>query len=343
METIRIQSNRSETVYFVLLDNSGNRMTGLTGAQLNMLSLMRKSDGRYWDGDSWEPGKTDLTVIEQDAINSPGLHYYTTPALAEDEYVVTVDTPVANNVPQMGIIKAGEYVDDVDVPISSRSSHDNPDPGGYIDAAISSRSSHSANDVWNVASRTLTSFGSLVSDIWSHATRELTGFGTLIADIWNHATRTLTGFGTIVSDIWSYATRGLTESIDINSNADLIAIKAKTDNLPADPASESNVDANESKIDSLQADATAIKAKTDNLPVNTEEILNRILGLNHENIYQHSMDYTGGKLISAKLDVYDDKTNAQAHDGVTGIVAKYTQTFTWNSNELQSFEMVRDS
>jgi len=54
------------------------------------------------------------------------------------------------------------------------------------------------------------------------------------------------------------------------------AIKAKTDNLPADPASETNVDANETKIDTLQADATAIKAKTDNLPADPADESNII-------------------------------------------------------------------
>lgn len=44
------------------------------------------------------------------------------------------------------------------------------------------------------------------------------------------------------------------------------AIKAKTDNLPADPASETNVNANETKIDTLDTVADAIKAVTDNLP-----------------------------------------------------------------------------
>lgn len=44
------------------------------------------------------------------------------------------------------------------------------------------------------------------------------------------------------------------------------AIKAKTDNLPADPASETNVDANETKIDTIDTVVDAIKAKTDNLP-----------------------------------------------------------------------------
>jgi len=38
------------------------------------------------------------------------------------------------------------------------------------------------------------------------------------------------------------------------------AIKAKTDNLPADPASETNVDANETKIDTTDTVVDAIKS-----------------------------------------------------------------------------------
>jgi len=58
---------------------------------------------------------------------------------------------------------------------------------------------------------------------------------------------------------------------------DVAGVAAKTDNLPAIPASEPNatanknsivseIDDNEIKIDSVQSDTTAIKAKTDNLP-----------------------------------------------------------------------------
>jgi len=43
-------------------------------------------------------------------------------------------------------------------------------------------------------------------------------------------------------------------------------IKAKTDVIPADPATETNVNANETKIDLVLVDTGAIKAKTDNLP-----------------------------------------------------------------------------
>ncbi len=118
MEAVRIQSNQTETVYFLLLDTSGNPVTGLTGAQLNMLTLMRKSDGKYWDGAAWQINKTGLAVAEQDAANSPGLYSYTTPSLAEGEYVVTADTADAANVPQAGCVKAGEYVDNLDASLS---------------------------------------------------------------------------------------------------------------------------------------------------------------------------------------------------------------------------------
>lgn len=50
-----------------------------------------------------------------------------------------------------------------------------------LDATVSSRSSHAAADIWSVGSRTLTSFGTLVSDIWNNGTRTLTGFSTALA------------------------------------------------------------------------------------------------------------------------------------------------------------------
>jgi hypothetical protein len=59
----------------------------------------------------------------------------------------------------------------------------------------------------------------------------------------------------------------ITNRDDIQLSDVIPAIKAKTDNLPVDPASETNVDANETKIDAVKADTAAIKLKTDNLPV----------------------------------------------------------------------------
>ena len=61
----------------------------------------------------------------------------------------------------------------------------------------------------------------IATAVWGNATRTLSSFGTLIADIWGHATRTLSAFAFTV-------TGAKDTSID--------AIKAKTDTIPALPA-----------------------------------------------------------------------------------------------------------
>src|SRR3990172_6459864 len=61
-----------------------------------------------------------------------------------------------------------------------------------VDATVSSRSNHSAADVWASATRTLTSFGTLVADVWSYITRTITGGGSSAVDIWGYDYRTLT-------------------------------------------------------------------------------------------------------------------------------------------------------
>jgi hypothetical protein len=50
-----------------------------------------------------------------------------------------------------------------------------------LDATISSRSTLTDAQVWSYTSRTLTSFGTLVSDVWNHSTRTLTSFSTSLA------------------------------------------------------------------------------------------------------------------------------------------------------------------
>ena len=112
--------------------------------------------------------------------------------------------------------------------------------------------------------------------VWGYATRTLSSFGTLISDIWAHATRTLSAFGFTVAT---------------QSDANVTAIKAKTDNLPAIPAPANEYDA---ELAAIQADldnpnqykadvsnlattahvqevedkVDAIKLKTDNIPAN---------------------------------------------------------------------------
>ena len=159
-----------------------------------------------------------------------------------------------------------------------------------IDTNVSTRATDAS--VWSYSSRTLTSFGTLVSDIWSHSTRTLTAFSTSLAvavwdvlesaittansigvkvktnldatvssrstltdsQVWSYTSRTLTSFGTLVSDIWNYSTRTLTAfstSLAVAvwdvlesaiSTANSIGVKVKT-NLDAAVSSRSTLTA----------------------------------------------------------------------------------------------------
>lgn len=100
------------------------------------------------------------------------------------------------------------------------------------------------------------------------------------AAVWGFATRTLSGFGTLVSDIWSFATRTLSAfgfTVATSSDANVTAIKAKTDNLPASPAAVGSAMILTSAYDKAKDDvltplgvidgkADAIKLQTDKIP-----------------------------------------------------------------------------
>jgi len=62
--------------------------------------------------------------------------------------------------------------------------------------------------------------------------------------VWEYATRTLSSFGTLVADVatavWGAVTRTLTACV---KGTEIDAIKGKTDNLPTDPADQSAVEA----------------------------------------------------------------------------------------------------
>jgi hypothetical protein len=112
------------------------------------------------------------------------------------------------------------------------------------------------------------------------------GGGATAQQVWEYATRTLTASSdpsasTIASQVRTElttelaridvatSTRLATAGYTAPANSDITAIKAKTDNLPADPASNTQVNtrlASASYVAPANADITAIKAKTDALP-----------------------------------------------------------------------------
>jgi hypothetical protein len=135
----------------------------------------------------------------------------------------------------------------------------------YLDAAVSSRSTLTAQQVWEYATRTLSSFGSLVSDIWAAAVRTLTA-GPKDAEIDAIKAKT-DNLPTDPASNTQVNTRLAAASYTAPDNASVSAIKAKTDNLPGDPADQSAVEA------ALSAAVASLKgADGDDLKVLSDQI-----------------------------------------------------------------------
>jgi len=83
------------------------------------------------------------------------------------------------------------------------------------------------------------------------------------------------------------------------------AIKAQTDNLPADPASEATL--------------TALGA-----------VAARALGLSFENSGEREVGWDADhRLTSSKTYLYDSAGHAETNDGITGVVAGYQMTISY--------------
>jgi hypothetical protein len=143
---------------------------------------------------------------------------------------------------------------------------------------------------------------------------------TLAGVIWSNATRTLTSFGTLVTDVatavWSFGTRTLTAfgfTVTTSDSADIAAIKAKTDNLPTDPADASDIAASFSTVNSslttiagyVDTEVAAIKAKTDNLPASPAAT-------------GDAMTLTGGERAAVADAVWDEALAGHATAGSAG-------------------------
>jgi len=97
--------------------------------------------------------------------------------------------------------------------------------------------------------------------------------------------------------------------------------------------------ASQASVDALPTGTTinAIKAKTDLLPASpaSEDTLLRGLGLNQENQVEDDFTYDGQNMkMSSIMYLYDSRTHAQMHDKVTGLVAKYSVSYTRDVNHL---------
>ncbi len=99
----------------------------------------------------------------------------------------------------------------LDATVSSRSSHGDPDPSGFLDAAITSRSSHSAADVWTSVTRVLTAAGIPSGGI---AAAELNNIADALLDR-RLDLGTDTGGNTTTSRTWRQALRTMRNRVAI--------------------------------------------------------------------------------------------------------------------------------
>ncbi|TIN84350.1 hypothetical protein [Mesorhizobium sp.] len=109
-----------------------------------------------------------------------------------------------------------------------------------LDAAVSSRSSHSAADVWAVATRRLSDGTNIVLAKGTG----ITGFNDLSAAQVNAEADTALADAGLTTTVTgridaAVSTRLAAASYTAPDNAGIAAIKAKTDNLPSDPADQS--------------------------------------------------------------------------------------------------------
>jgi hypothetical protein len=198
-----------------------------------------------------------------------------------------------------------------------------------VNATISSRSSHSAADIWAVATRTLSSFGTLIADtvdaVWDEATSGHTTAGTTgkaltdagaAGDPWGTALPGAYGTGTagkIIGDninatVSSRASQSSLDTLDDYVDTEVAAIKAKTDNLPDDPADESLVLAaiatraapSDAMILTSAYDAAKTAAQVDDIPTPADILTAAESNPIHANIKEvNDVDITGDGTVGS--------------------------------------------
>ena len=117
METVRIQNGQTEKIVASFYDMSipPNALTGETVP----MSIWRESNNEWYTGAAWQGEYTTFNMTEQ----AQGDYYYNfdTSGLSDDVYHIKAVCSNADciNPVQIGELKVGYYVDNVDAPIST--------------------------------------------------------------------------------------------------------------------------------------------------------------------------------------------------------------------------------
>ncbi len=194
--TVRIQTGGVLPIAILAVTKSGAPLTGATDL---FIRVFRRSDNFFidWADNTFKAsGHTTINQIlaEVDATNAAGVYEFAgdwdtstiVSPVADDSYVIyPLQTPGTNAVlPGPADVLTGEFVDDIDAAITSRStqadilSDATPFAGANVDAAISSRSSQASQDLLLdaiVANDLVVGAGSSTTEVRTGAT-QATGF-----------------------------------------------------------------------------------------------------------------------------------------------------------------------
>jgi hypothetical protein len=180
-----------------------------------------------------------------------------------------------------------------------------------LDASVSSRSTLTAQQVWEYVTRTLTSGSGLTAQqVWEYATRELTGkTGFALTSAYDPAKTCFQASSWVAPD-----------------NTNIGNIWTETQTHPT----------------LSEIEATTVLAK-DSTVAKQADLL-RGLGLMMENHVEDDIVRNASNLkTSSKFYLYNSKANALTHDKVTGIIAIYTISVTYDgSGYVTLFKVVKD-
>ncbi|MFQ5647322.1 MAG: hypothetical protein ACE5GM_10360 [bacterium] len=88
----------------------------------------------------------------------------------------------------------------------------------------------------------------------------------------------------------------------------------------------------------IKGDTAAVKARTDNLPADTAAVLDRILGLGQENYYLDNTVYSQGQLTSGRIRVY---SLAASVGTASDVIASYDIAAVYSSGLLTSYKVTK--
>ncbi len=152
-----------------------------------------------------------------------------------------------------------------------------------VNATISSRSTLTAANVWDALTSGLSTVGSIGKLLVDNVNATITSRSTLTAaNVWDQllsAITTSSSIGKLIKDNLDVvlSTRLASGSYTAPDNAGIAAIKAQTDLLPGDPASQASIDARfdtvDTNLETVDDKVDAIGAKTSGLPDDTATAL----------------------------------------------------------------------